>query len=39
MTPWQVFGYGLAVAVSFGAVMAVLMFVPGVVMRLAGACT
>ena len=39
MSAWQVFGYGMAVAVSFGAVLAILMLVPGVVMRLAGACT
>lgn len=38
MTAWQVMGYGLAVAVGFGAVLAVLLFVPGVVMRLTGVC-
>ena len=38
MSAWQVMGYGLAVAVGFGAVLAVLMLVPGVVMRLAGVC-
>lgn len=39
MSAWQVMGYGLAVAVGCGAVLAVLMFVPGMVMRLTGACT
>lgn len=38
MTAWQVMGYGIAVAVGFGAVLAVLLFVPGVVMRLTGVC-
>ena len=38
MTAWQVMGYGLAVAAGFGAVLAVLMLVPGVVMRLTGVC-
>ena len=36
MSAWQVLAYGLAVAVGFGALLAVLLFVPGVVMRLAG---
>lgn len=38
MSAWQVLAYGLAVAAGFGAVLAVLLFVPGVVMRLTGVC-